>query len=331
MNFAKLLGLCAAATCSAQTYTVTDLGSLGGASFAHAVNAKGQVAGASETSISPPFYRRAFFWDPDTGIQDLGTLGGNDSFGLGINDYGQVVGASTTGTGETHAFLWTPGNSQLQDLGTLAGGDSTALGINNLGQVAGYSGILYNYHAVVWDGLGIVDLGQGAANAINNVSQVAGELATFATYTDAFLAELGEAPRDLGTLGGFAPFSRALALNDSGEVAGVSSTPRRHHGFFYDSRNGMQDLGALGEDSFSQAFGLNNSGQVVGVSTTLGEVSFAVLWDEANGIRKLDDLLPPGSMWRLQEAKAINDAGQIAGWGYNDSPPRAVLLMPVYR
>jgi len=161
--------------------------------------------------------------------------------------------------------------------------------------------------------------------------EVAGELATFATYTDAFLAEPGEAQQDLGTLGGFAPFSRALALNDSGEVVGVSSTPSRHHGFFYDSQNGMQDLGALGEDSFSQAFGLNNSGQVVGVSTTLGEVSFAVLWDEANGIRKLDDLLPPGSIWRLQEAKAINDAGQIAGWGYNDSPPRAVLLMPVYR
>ena len=38
---------------------------------------------------------------------DLGTLGGTDSEGYGINFTGQVVGESDTASGTTHAFLYT--------------------------------------------------------------------------------------------------------------------------------------------------------------------------------------------------------------------------------
>jgi len=39
-------------------------------------------------------------------MTDLGTLGGNFSGPVAINDRGQVVGYSTTASGELHAFLW---------------------------------------------------------------------------------------------------------------------------------------------------------------------------------------------------------------------------------
>ena len=47
---------------------------------------------------------------------DLGTLGGSDGGGLGINDAGQVTGSSYTsgGFGPPHAFLYASG--QMQDL-----------------------------------------------------------------------------------------------------------------------------------------------------------------------------------------------------------------------
>jgi probable HAF family extracellular repeat protein len=43
-------------------------------------------------------------------MQDLGTLGGRDSFAFGINARGQIVGPSTTAAGDLHAVLWESGS-----------------------------------------------------------------------------------------------------------------------------------------------------------------------------------------------------------------------------
>jgi uncharacterized membrane protein len=39
-------------------------------------------------------------------MTDLGTLSGAESCATAINERGQVVGESTTASGETHAVLW---------------------------------------------------------------------------------------------------------------------------------------------------------------------------------------------------------------------------------
>src|SRR3990172_2455848 len=60
-------------------------------------------------------------------VTDLGTLGGTESFGSGLNASGQVAGASYTTTDAAyHTFLWKPttpngASGTKTDLGTLGG------------------------------------------------------------------------------------------------------------------------------------------------------------------------------------------------------------------
>jgi probable HAF family extracellular repeat protein len=90
----------------------------------------------------------AFLWQNGS-MQDLGTLGGAQSYGNAINDLGRVVGNSDT-SDWPHAFLWDAENG-MRDLGSLGKG-ATATDINNLGQVVGYSGTgTHGQRAFLWE------------------------------------------------------------------------------------------------------------------------------------------------------------------------------------
>src|SRR5215208_2857749 len=89
---------CLAPPATAASFTLTDLGTLGGkTSVAFAINARGQVTGWSNTAASP--MPRAFLYD-GTAMRDLGTLGGATSVAFGLDDLGRVVGVAT-GPGES--------------------------------------------------------------------------------------------------------------------------------------------------------------------------------------------------------------------------------------
>jgi probable HAF family extracellular repeat protein len=91
--------------------------------------------------------------------EDLGTLGGTNSYGYGINASGQVAGWSDiTGDGGDHAVVWT--GTALTDLGTLGGSFSKAYGINSLGDVIGISTTAGNAstHAFLYTGGTMFDL-----------------------------------------------------------------------------------------------------------------------------------------------------------------------------
>jgi probable HAF family extracellular repeat protein len=203
-------------------YSVTDLGSLAGSyTQGVGINNAGQVVGYSEVSTVSRIETHAFlysngqmrdlndFVDPRLGITlslataindngqilalryllsstgqitDLGTLGGDRTYGSGLNQAGQVTGYSrTSGNGRDHAFLYR--NGQMTDLGTLGGLDSGGLSLNEAGQVVGYSDTPFEVpHAFLYsngqmrDLNGLIDLRLGItlreATAINDSGQI---------------------------------------------------------------------------------------------------------------------------------------------------------------
>lgn len=110
-----------------------------------AVNNLGQVVGNNGHAV---------LWTRGHGLRDLGTLpGGNDSSAAAINEFGQVVGWSTTASSpySSHAMLWLP-YFGMWDLNDLIPANSgwvlySATGINNRGQVVGNGTINGREHA----------------------------------------------------------------------------------------------------------------------------------------------------------------------------------------
>ncbi len=168
----------------------TNLGTLPGGTWssAYAVNGTGQVAGYGGASDG---YFHAFVWSENSGMVDLGTLGGSSSYGLGINAAGDVAGSSTDSSGFLKAFLWT--HAGLQNLGTLSGANSSmGYGINASNNIVGYSGghaFLWN-NGIMTDLNSLIPLNSGweldAAYAINDLGQIAGE-GTYNGQAHAFL------------------------------------------------------------------------------------------------------------------------------------------------
>jgi probable HAF family extracellular repeat protein len=285
---------------------IVDLGTLGTGieSLALSVNDGGEVIGFStiDTTTDPfassgfgPFASptHAFIWRNGT-MQDLGTLGGPDSFpGSGCDNQrnGLVAGASftnstpnlTTGLPTIDPFLWD--NGTMTDLGTLGGTFGFASCANNRGQVTGTSNL--------------------AGDAVNHP----------------FLWDRGVL-RDLGTLGG--DFGTPNWINDAGDVVGAAGLvpgSNLQHAFLW--RHGvMMDLGSLGTNS--NAFAINSKGQIVGRSRISGTpggpagVLHAFLWENGGPMIDLNALIPANSGLELVEADNINESGEIVGLG---APP----------
>ncbi len=319
----------------AQTsYVVEDLGTLPGdsSSVAWAINQNGDVVGWS----TGPAGTRAFVYTDAGGMVALPSLPDMPrSIARDINDAGLVVGsANAGGTDLGHAVLWSGGS--VQDLGTLGTGVySEAWGINNLGHVVGWSFTdgasgLSGVHAFLYrPARGMMDLtpqaDTGTAYDINDAGQVTGYRTALGGY-HAFRWQPG-GMEDLGILPGFA-HSFGWALNASGQVAGNASSASGNSERFVRSiaGGGLQDLGGSGEHNV--AFGINAAGDVVGMRGQ--SAKRAVLYTDASGLQDLDALIDPSLGWVLLAAHDINDAAQIAGYGFNNVTglTHAVRLQP---
>jgi probable HAF family extracellular repeat protein len=112
----------------------TDYSSAG-----YCINDKNQIAGAVYAKNGS--YTHPYFYDGS--LKDIGTLGGNNGYSLGINYNGEVVGCSQTSDGDDHAFIYSAG--KMKDLNSvllngLGWTLTRATGINTAGQIVG-SGI----------------------------------------------------------------------------------------------------------------------------------------------------------------------------------------------
>jgi probable HAF family extracellular repeat protein len=125
-------------------------------------------------------------------------------------------------------------------------------------------------------------------------------------------------PTDLGNLGG--PQIRATALNNSGQVQvtgfGQTSTDANHA---FRWQNGtMTDIGAAFYPDELYPAAINDNGVIVG-----GPFIYS------NGtLQNLNNLIPPGSGFTLDDATGINDKGQIVVNGSNGIQEHAFLLTP---
>ena len=127
---------------------------------AFAINDYGQIAGGSGTCASFNFnnflylqFSHAVLWNNGRPI-DLGNLGGSlGNFALGINNRGDVVGASDLkGDNAFNGFLWTKERGKMQGLVPVATDVfSVALAINDERQVTGVSlNGNFQSRAVLW-------------------------------------------------------------------------------------------------------------------------------------------------------------------------------------
>ena len=141
----------------------------------------------------------------------------------------------------------------------------------------------------------------------------------------AFLYRIGTGFKDLGTLGGAA--SCAWGINDNGEVVGCSDVDGAIHPFLYSSGAGMKDLGTLGgRDAFAAA--VNSLGQVVGWAATADGESHAFLY-AAGAMTDLNSVIEPVPGWILTNAMAVNEGGQIVGYGTRNGKARAFGSGPI--
>ncbi len=300
-----------------QNGILTNLGALPGAvtncSEPFSVNDFGEIVGASENGVVDPVtgvnVARAVLWK-DGQIEDLGSLGGNESAAFWINKSEQIVGYAqntipdpfsifdsiffnkSNGT-QIRAALWDHG--QIKDLGTLGGPDADAFFINELGQVAGFS----------------------YTSSIPNS-------ATGLPPADPFLWDPPSPgfPKgrmiDLGGFGG--TFAYPTALNNNGQVIGGSSIASNQGACFFLGFNPgchpfLWDNGKLIDLNTSTIGGnpltadwMNDAGEIVGAASFPGAPLDAYLWRNsvATDLGHLKNDC-------FSRAFGINSLGQVVG------------------
>ncbi len=337
LSFALALGLPPTASAQQSGYTITDLGPVSAPALAGptwfgiwtlGINAAGDVVGASPSGSGN--VHAALFRNGQ--VIDLSTLGGLNSEASGVNKFGLIVGNSQIANGSVHAFLYS--NNVMTDLGTLGGANSYATAINDAGQIVGNSQISDGtIHAFLYAAGVMTDLGAGAASSINTAGQIViNSSGSTSLYTNGAMQALPQLPCPSGEF----QDGSAYAINDSGEVVGDGACwngGQLTSDQAISITNGQAtDIGLGLLDGFNAALAINASGHVLGQGWTYCD---GIACDQEytfldGAVLFLADPTPSGSGWSWLSGSALNDAGQIAGvgWNANSNVLRAFLMTP---
>ncbi len=302
-------------------YSLMSLASLGGTSSgASSINNRNWVGGFS--NLSGDSTQHAVVWAGGE-IFDLGTLGGpNSSVAWPNHNDHAVVGIAETpnldplgerwscaaffpsSTGHTClGFVWRDG--VMSPLPTLGGNNGYAAGANRLGQIVGW-----------------------AETAVHDPTCIAPQVLQFEAV---IWGPRGDEIQQLPPLPGD-PDSAATAINDRGQVVGISGTCYKavgalsaKHAVLWENGSAI-DIGNLGGAAWNTPAAINNRGEVAGFSDLPGDDPnhpnfHAFRWTRRGGIEDLGTL--PGD--RLSLAFGINEGGQVVGQSIGGSGSRAFL------
>lgn len=302
---------------AATLYRVVNLGA-GDLSELPAINTKDQVSFSLHTTQGS----RGYFFDGKT-VRDIGTLGGPTTNAVGLNNAGQLTGATTVAGGNQRAFVWSA-RAGMTDLGLLPGAyESAAAAINNLGVATGYSHgtPLTSPRAFRWSAAdGIQDLGSftggigsfSVGNSLNDAGLISGNSDANDHDRHAFAWTRGRGMVDIDTLR--SNYSLPVAVASAGQVAGhyvVPKTDNLYHAFFWTAANGMRDLGTAGAvESFVLAMSPN--AHIAGVVNLASGDQHAMSWTQAGGMLDLGTL-DGGKPGAASRALGVNTKGQIVG------------------
>jgi probable HAF family extracellular repeat protein len=277
------------------TTFIDRMGGRSGSAFA--INNNGQIAG-SLLSPTGKKYPHAALYNSATNGADLGTLGGDMSIAIDINDSGQIVGWAENSLINNQAFLYDHGT--MLNLGTLGGESSEAYAVNNKGDVVGDAGISTtrpgSRHGFIYTNGSMTDI----------------------QASSYFFFGTGD--------------SDARDINESGQVVGTTfqCAAGCTHGysvaFIYD-HGIVTALPTLGGES-SSAYAINDHAQIVGHSY-LQSGSFHAFIYEDGRMADLNSLIDPSLGWDLRFAQDINNNGQIVGYGLIGGQGHAFLLSPI--
>ncbi len=320
----------APANAQTPTYSIVEL-----AGVPQRINNNGQIAGW--VYVGPDAHAAIY---SNGAWLDLGVPAGNQLSTLfGINNNGAAVGyafASLPGPDNRWQAILAPANAtSVQELSVLAP-DSFAYAINDSGAVVGclnrYDDVFPDPHrAFVYANGSVTDLHAllatnptldfTCARDVNNAGAVVGEFQSSSAPQRGFVYQGGTVT--LLAQNPSAYLTSARAVSNAGRIVGEGRLPgfTADHAVAYDLASGsVSSLGLETTGAFnSRANDVNTAGAVVGMMfLAVGEHAFLV---SGGQVVDLNDRLPAGSEWVLQEAVSINDGGQIVGRGYLTSSP----------
>lgn len=201
-------------------------------------------------------------------VTDLGGLSTYATIPNDINNAGQVVGRSQTGSGE-HAFLWASGT--ITDLGTLGGTYSEAKSINDAGKIVGTAYVSGGTaHPFSYESGSMTDLLGGSsdklgwATDINNAGTIIGQ-AQNSSYNLRPVKFASSSTVDLSAQG-MTTNAVPHAINDVGTIAEYKAN--RANLFVAGTEYLLPTIGG----TQSQSTDINILGQVCGGSLNTGNL-----------------------------------------------------------
>lgn len=260
-----------------------------------AINASAQVTGFYHITVNGSDQIHPFIWENNT-LTGLSLLNnGTQGTGYGIDNSGNVVGYSITGSGEWRASKWASGSTTATALPIFSSStpNSVAWGISNDGNYAvGHSSKPYYRRPTMWESGSVTDLTQNLNPPV--------------TVRNSLAYDVNNQGNAVGYITPTTPSQVYAALWKDGELIQISTAQ-------------------------SHAWAINNNDQLVGQSNyTPNSADNAFYWSPENGLSYLNDLVPEDSTWDLRVALDINDEGQIVGWGVNPNGDKhAYRLDPV--